>query len=190
MEVTNGSLGVATFDFTRSRETFAQESVKEGKVNWEGLKGALAGNAMTPIDVHDIRESEQYGAFFRQEIARKLAAEKETAGSEEKDAVRLLIIISGMMQFGFGRTIPVAPPPDSNFVVYYLRYEFLPSPDAQQHFRDRPQTQEQENSERLEQTIDGIGKSLKDLKPRVFVVHSADGVRKAIAAIVGDISRM
>src|SRR5438552_17479701 len=40
---------------------------------------------------------------------------------------RVLVIISGMMQFGFGRPISIAPPSDGNFVVYYLRYEFLRS---------------------------------------------------------------
>ena len=44
--------------------------------------------------------------------------------------------------------------------------------------------------DRFEQADDGIGKALKDLKPRVFAVHSAEGVRKAIATIVGEISRM
>ncbi len=190
MEVTNGSLGLATLDFTRSRETFAQEGVKEGHVDWAELREALAANATTAIDVHDIRESEQYGVFFRQEMARRLAAEKESTGPEENRALRVLVIISGIMQFGFGRPISIVPPPDGSFVVYYLRYEFLPTPSSQQSNLALPKIQGQDPLERFEQTDDGIGKALRDLKPRVFAVHSAEGVRKAIAAIVREISRM
>jgi hypothetical protein len=190
MEVTNGSLRLATLDFTRNRETFSQEGVKEGHVDWAELKGALAANVTTAIDVHDIRESEQYGVFFRQEAARRLAAEKESAGPEEDHALRVLVIVSGVMQFGFGRSISIAPPPDGNFVVYYLRCEFLPTPSSQQNILPLPQVQGQDHLEGFEQTVDGVGKALKDLKPRVFGVHSAEGVRKAIAAIVGEISRM
>ena len=190
MEVTNGSLGLATLDFTRSRETFAQEGVKEGHIDWAELREALAANATTAIDVRDIRESEQYGVFFRQEMTRRLATEKESTGPAEDRALRVLVIISGMMQFGFGRPISIAPPSDGNFVVYYLRYEFLPTPSSQPSILALPQVQGQDHLDRFEQADDGIGKALKDLKPRVFAAHSAEGVRKAIATIVGEISRM
>jgi hypothetical protein len=120
---------------------------------------------------------------------RKLCrAQKERTGSEEGHALPVLIVISGMMQFGFGKTISLAPP-DGNFVVYYLRYEF-PPPSSQRSNFALPHVQGPDPSERLEQTVDGIGKALKDLKPRVFTVHSAEGVRKAIAVIVGEMSQM
>jgi len=71
-----------------------------------------------------------------------------------------------------------------------LSYKFLPAPDQRQRIFALSQAPGQDHSEQFEQTIDGIGKSLKDLKPRVFAAHSVKGVRKAIAAIVADISRM
>jgi hypothetical protein len=188
MEVTNGSLGLATLDFTRSSETFAQEGVKENNFDWAKLREALATSATTAIDVHDIREPEQYGVFFRQEMARKLAAQKQSAGSEEGRARQIFVIVSGMMWFGFGKSISIAPPLGGNFAVYYLRYEFPPPSSQRSIFA--PHVQVQDPSERLEQTVDGIGNALKDLKPRVFTVHSAEGVRKAIAAIVAEISQM
>src|SRR5438552_18850369 len=87
---------------------------------------------------------------------------------------RVLVIISGMMQFGFGRPISIAPPSDGNFVVYYLRYEFLPTPSSQPSILALPQVQGQDHLDRFEQADDGIGKALKDLKPRVFAAHSAE----------------
>jgi hypothetical protein len=188
MEVQNGSLGLTTLDVKRRRETFAQEGVKEGQVDWAGLKKALEANITTAIDVHDIRESEQYGAFFQQEIERRLTAEKRT-GPGEGQALPVLIVISAVMQFRFVKTISITPPPGGNFVVYYLRYEF-PPPSSQRSVLALPQVQGQDSSERFEQTVDGIGKALKDLKPRVFTAHSAEGVRKAIAAIAREISQM
>ena len=109
MEVKNGSLALTTLDFTRNRETFVQEGVKEGHVDLAGLRDALAASTTKVIDVHDIQESEQYRVFFRQEMARRLAEEKESR-LEGDHALPVLIIISGMMQFGFGKRISIAPP--------------------------------------------------------------------------------
>src|SRR6266853_2175710 len=67
LDVKNGSLDLTTLDFTRSRETFTQQGVKDGQVDLAGLRGALAANATTTIDVHSIREPEQYGVYFREE---------------------------------------------------------------------------------------------------------------------------
>jgi len=189
MEVKNGSLDLTTLDFARNRETFVQEGVKEGHVDLAGLRDALAASTTKVIDVHDIRKSEQYGVFFRQEMARRFAEKKESR-LEGDHALPVLIIISGMMQFGFGKRISIAPPLGGNFVVYYLRYESLPTPSSQRTFVPLPQVQGQPQLERLEQTVDGIGEELKGLKPRVLKVHSAEGVRKAIATIVDEISRM
>jgi hypothetical protein len=38
--------------------------------------------------------------------------------------------------------------------------------------------------------MDGIGKALRELKPKVFAVDSAQRVREALAAILRDISQM
>ncbi|HET8924860.1 MAG TPA: hypothetical protein VFN26_17910 [Candidatus Acidoferrum sp.] len=121
------------------------------------MRETLAANATTAIDVRDIRESEQYGVFFRQEMTRRLATEKESTGPEEDRALRVLVIISGMMPFGFGRSISISPPPDGNFVVYYLRYEFLPTPSSQPSILALPQVPGQDHLDRIERTVDGIG---------------------------------
>jgi hypothetical protein len=190
MEVKNGSLRLTTLDFTRSRDTVVQEGVKDGHVDWAGLRESLVANATRAIDVGDIRESDRYGVFFRQEMARRLAAEKERTGPKEDDALPVLIVVSGTMRLGFGKPVSIAPPPGGNFVVYYLRYEFPPSPSSQWSILDLPQVQWESRLETVEQAVDGIGKALKDLKPRIFRVHSAEGVRKATAAIVDEISGM
>src|SRR5262249_32631708 len=123
MEVKNGSLDLITLDFTRSRETFAQEGVTEGHVDFEGLRHALAANPTTAIDVHDIRQSEQYGVFFRQEMARRLVAEKRATALIEDHPLAVLII-SGPMEFGSERPISIAAPSKTRRAVYYIRYEF------------------------------------------------------------------
>lgn len=185
MDVKNGSLGLTTLDFTRSRETFTQQGIKDGHIDLAVLKEALVAKATTTIDVHDIREPERYGFYFRQEVAQKLSAEKE-----RDHPLLVLVIVSGFMQFGFVKPLAIAPPPGGTFVVYYLRCESQPRVMSQQSILNLPQTPGQGGLERFEQTVDGVGNALKDLKPRVFSVHSAEGVRKAIAAIVNDVSRM
>jgi hypothetical protein len=180
MDVKNGSLDLTTLDFTRSRETFTQQDVKDGHIDLAGLKEALVAKATTTIDVHDIREPEQYGVYFRQEMAQKLSAEKERTRPEEDHPLLVLVIVSGIMQFGFGKPLAIAPPSGGNFVVYYLRCESQPTLSSQQSILNLPQVPGQGGLERFEQTVDGIGNALKDLKPRVFTVHSAEGVGKRL----------
>jgi hypothetical protein len=189
LDVKNGSLDLTTLDFTRSRETFTQQGVKDGQVDLAGLRGALAANATTTIDVHNIREPEQYGVYFREEMAQKFSTEKERTRPVEDRPLLVLVIVSGILQFGFGKPVAIAPPPGGNFVVYYVRCESQPTLNSKQGILDLPQVSRQDGLERFEQTVDGIGDALKDLKPRAFTVHSAGGVRKAIAAIVNELSR-
>jgi hypothetical protein len=46
------------------------------------------------------------------------------------------------------------------------------------------------SQQNLERSMDGVGKALRELKPKVFAVDSAQRVREALAAILRDISQM
>jgi len=76
-----------------------------------------------------------------------------------------------------------------NLAVFYLRCDFLQGSAIvrEGHGFAEPVEPSQEEKEKSD---DRIGKSLRELKPRVFAVHSAQGVREALAAILSDISRM
>jgi hypothetical protein len=183
LEVENGTLGVSLLDFTRRSVIFEQQDIKEGQVSWTNLKDAMAANSVAEVDVHELALGEQFGEFFSGEMARRL----DEAGSD--GAMRVFVVISGPMDLGSRTPIEIAPPPGGNFAVFYLRCDFLqtsPTVKPGPFFAD-PVARSEQGMERSE---DGIGKALRELKPRVIAVHSAQGVREAIATISSDISHM
>jgi hypothetical protein len=183
LEVENGTVGVSVLDFTRRSVIFEQQDIKEGQVSWTNLKDAMAANSVTAVDVHELALGEQFGEFFSGEMARRLNA----AGSD--GAMRVFVVISGPMDLGSRTPIEIAPPPGGNFAVFYLRCDFLQTSAIVQlgpFFAD-PVARSEQGMERSE---DGIGKALRELKPRVLAVQSAQGVREALATIWSDISRM
>ena len=180
--IQNGAVGVSLLDFARRSVIFDQQDIKDGQVLWTNLKEAMAANSVTLIDVHDLAQGEEFGQFFSSEMARRL----REAGSDP--AVRALIVISAPMELGSRKPIEIAPPAGGNFKVFYLRCDFLQTPAVVQQriFAESVEPTEQ----RIERLQDGIGKALKDLKPRVFAVDSAHGVREALAAILSELSAM
>ena len=164
LQVENGSLGLLLLDLTRRRVIFDQQDISQGQVSWTNLKDAMAANSVTAVDVHDLEQGEQFGEFFGSEITRRL---NETPSD---GAMRVLIVISGPMDLGSRAAIEIAPSTRGNFAIFAASVE--PS---------------QQN---LERSMDGIGKALRELKPKVFTVDSAQRVREALAAILRDISQM
>lgn len=181
LEVENGTVSISLLDFTR-RKVIYEQDVQQGQVSWTDLKGAMAANSPTAVDVHDLKQGEEFGQYFWSEIAGRL----EDAGSN--GTMRVFIIISGPMELGSGKPIEIAPPARGNFAVFYLRCDFLQTPVLERSifFAGEVALGEQK-VERLE---DGVGKALRQLKPRIFPLDSAQGVRGALATVLNDISRM
>lgn len=95
--------------------------------------------------------------------------------------------------------LPSRPPPEGDFIVFYLRFSFLPRAiyagttkniiigDDEEEFPVPPPRQMSELSK--EQLLAGIGKALKDLKPHIYSVNSAEDVRRAMASIIAELSQ-
>jgi hypothetical protein len=189
LELQNGSLRLATMDFTRNRVTFEQDEVSDRSVNWKELRDALSANDPGKIDVHDLRDTNQYAAFFREEMSRRLSLVADREAKSNQRALRVIVVVSSPIQFGFGRPKPVPPPQNSDFVVYYVRCEFLPRLDEIRRAAHTP-PEGIEGAANIEEVDDGIGKVLRSLKPRIFVVHSSEDLRKSLATMIGELSRM
>jgi len=180
--VENGTVGVSLLDFARRSVIFDQQDIKQGQVSWTSLKEAMAANSVTVIDVHDLAQGEEFGQFFSSEMARRLD------GAGRDAALRALLVISAPMELGSRKPIEIAPPAGGNFKVFYLRCDFLQTPAIVQERIFA--TSVEPSVQRIERLQDGIGKALRALKPRVFAVDSALGVREALAAILSELSAM
>jgi hypothetical protein len=183
LEIENGTVGVSLLEFTRRSVIFDQQDIAKGQISSTNLKDAMAANSVIAVDVHDLARGEQFGEFFRSEMARRL---DEAGGG---GAMRVFVVISGPMDLGSRTPVEIAAPAGDNFAVFYLRCDFLQTPAIVKKttFFAGPVEPSGQNLERLE---DGIGKALRKLKPRVFPVDSAQGVREALATILSEISRM
>jgi len=182
LRIENGTAGVLLLDFIRRRVIYEQQDIRQGQVSWADLKDAMAADSAAAVDVHDLEQSEEFGQFFWSEMAGRL----EDAGSN--GSMRVFIVISGPMELGSRKPIEIAPPARGNFAVFYLRCDFLQTPILERPpFFAGPVAPSEQTTERLE---DGIGKALRGLKPRILAVDSAQGLRRALAAILSDISRM
>lgn len=181
LDIENGAASISLLDFIRRKAIYEQDG-RQVQVSWTDLKDAMAANSATAVDVRNLEQGEQFGQYFWSEIAGRL----EDAGDDR--AMRVLIVISGPMQLGSGKPIEIAPPTQGNFAVFYLRCDFLQTPAlVRSPFFAGPVAPSEQEVERLE---DGVGKALRQLKPQIFTVDSAQGVRAALATIVNDISRM
>jgi hypothetical protein len=182
LRIENGTTGVSLLDFTRRKVIYEQRDIQLGRVSWEDLKDAMAANSATAVDVRDLQQGEQFGQFFWGEMAGRL----EDAGSD--GTMRVFIVISGPMELGSKKPVEIAPPARDNFAVFYMRCDFPQTPVLQRSpFFARPVEPSEQRMERLE---DGVGKSLRELKPRIFAVSSAQGLRRALAAILSELSGM
>jgi hypothetical protein len=182
LEIENGTLGVSLLDFTRSSVIFDQQDIRDGQVSWTNLKDAMAANSVAVVDVHDLGQGERFGQFFASEMARRL----DKAATD--GPMKVLIVISGPMELGSRKPIEIAPSAKGNFAVFYLTCEFLQERTfVQSPIFGAPIELTQQRTETFE---DGVGKALRELKPRVFAVHSPEGARDALAAILSDLSRM
>jgi hypothetical protein len=182
LRIENGITGVSLIDFTRRKVIYEQQDIRQGQLSCADLKDALVATSATAVDIHDLEQGEQFGQFFWSEMAGRL----EDAGSD--GSMRVFIVISGPMELGSRKPIEIAPPARGNFAVFYLRCDFRQTPVLERSpFFAGPVAPSEQRIERLE---DGVGKALRELKPRIFSVDSAQGVRGALAAILSDISRM
>ncbi|MCU1242201.1 MAG: hypothetical protein JWO71_2927 [Candidatus Acidoferrum typicum] len=181
LQVDNGTVGLSVLDFARRSVVFDQQNITDREVSWTKFKDAMAANSVVVVDAHDLEREHDYGQFFASEMTRRLNG----AGSDSFK--RVVIVISGPMELGSRKPIEIAAPTESNFAVFYVRCDFLlqaplvmRSPILGGPIAPPPQ--------RLEALEDGVGKALRKLKPRVFGVHSAEGVREALATILSGLS--
>jgi hypothetical protein len=183
LDLENGSLRESVLDLTRRSVIFNQQDIKGGNVAWAGLKEALSINSAVSVNVDDLREEEHLGDFLREEMTRRLA---DAADDQIK---RIFILVSGPMDLG-PPLLEIVPPADARFVLFYLKCNFLQSSAfvRREHFSVEPVEPSEQALERA--APDGIARLLKGLQPRTFPVDSAQSVRQALAAVLGEISRM
>jgi hypothetical protein len=166
IDVHPGAVNLATLDLTRQQVSFEQSDINVNQLDWSELKEVLAAADPSKIDIQSLQSRKYNAAFLRDEMARRLAVHGE---NQAAGPVRVFILLSSSVAFnahdGLGQ---IELPRECNCLVYHVRYDWWRSRLA---------------------AFDDIDKVLKPLKLRKFSATSPQGVRKALATMLSEISK-
>ncbi len=191
----NASFNVELLDLSRRRVTFRQEQVRD--LEWPRMKAALAGRDSATIDLKSLQDRKQNAAFFVAEVGRKIGAAQDKSSRSESGPSRVLLILSGPMEFERGEDLhPIRLTPTPDCRVFYIRYHSQRMrPTAPAPALIRPDRWGRMGSRTPpgagpELQIDQLEPTLKPLAPRLLDVETPEQFRKALAAILSEISSM
>ncbi len=163
LHLARGTSGIELIDATRHRVVYAQNDFQT--VDWHGMKTALGAVNPNIIDVKSLQQRGLSAAFVRDRVLALL----HSSAAASAGRAQVVILLSHEMDFSRSAKLPpVTLPANCNCRIFYLRLR----PVYLLGYRD------------------DIGKSLNGLDPRIFSVNSSKSARKALAAIIAEISRM
>ena len=167
----NGSRTAATLDLVQRRVVFEQSDGKE--LGWAVLRKTLSPDSGPgTVSVKDLQNRQQSPVYLREEIVRRLKAGSNHAAKPGVKPLRVFVVLGSPMDFyTFPKLPEIETGEEQDCVIYYLQFEFT-------------------QREGVTGAINNVGKMLKPLKMRSFEVRSADDVRRVLAKIMEDLSRL
>ena len=172
MEVRGGALNMELLDLVRRDVPFQQDDVRAddaGVLDWPRLKTAVADADPTKVDVRALQDVKHTAAFFRQEVARRIAS-----GAGPPDALPVLVLLSSSAFFPELDDIhDTILPSECSCVVYYIRY----NPFALRFHG-------------AYSDFDNVKKVLKPLSIHAHVAQTTQDLRRILAEIMDDISKL
>jgi hypothetical protein len=194
VEVHNGALNVALLDLNRRQVIFEQDSVRD--LDWPKLRTSLTAADPNVIDVHALENRKQNAQFFLSQVSRRIASEAPPA------PMPVLIVLSGPIELHSGedlRPIQAGRTPGSK--IFYIRYHSIlpraapPSSPFPTSLFDRPgrgrrNVSVSPPSAALTEPQDSLAGTLKPLQPRLFDVSTPEQFRKALGALLDEVSRI
>jgi hypothetical protein len=184
---------VALIDLARRKVVFRQPDLTGG-LDWDRVKTFLSNATSASIDVKSLADRSHNAAFFVKEVARRVAPS------------HAVIVLSGPMVFDAPQDlqgIDLKLAPDSR--VYYIRLQTTPArppmdatplgSNRRRRFGGTGVPRPSEGTETPEDLpvnhrADQLAPMLKPLDPRLYEVNNADQFRKALAAILTDLSTL
>ncbi len=185
-EVASGSFNAAVLDLAKLRVTYEQKSL--GALDWPKLRETLTALNPNVIDVGSLQNRGRNADFFVNQVSRRVEA--------SEDPPLALIVLSAPEYFEFKEELhAIAPKRAPNCRVFYLRYHALRIRPFPRGIPPRPRGRGRDAEivipgryGRLD--IDNLASTLDPLKPRMFDVYTPEDFRKALAAILEEISRL
>jgi len=161
------SMNIAMLDLERRRASFESP---DGQLDWPRFRAALAESDPYRIDVKDLLGRHNNVQFLVREIRSRIEALSKEACA--------LLILSTPMSFGSGVDMTPISRIQSSCRVYYVRFYSLAEPFT---FGLR--------GPRLLPS-DALASTLKPIDPKIFDVNNAEEFRRALAAILEEITKI
>ena len=160
LDLAEGSLSITGLDLVRRQVLFEQHDLQN--VEWIPFIEALKQAQSLNISAQALQGSKSNGAFFREVLSERLAADVPS------DIMRVIIVVTSARLFESGSDLrPIQIEGDCNCRLYYLRFRL-----------------------NMNDLFDQLEKFMKPLHPRVFNLMNAWDFRKAIAEIVEDLEKL
>jgi hypothetical protein len=171
IDIKNGSRTAAALDLVQRHVVFEQNDGKD--LDWAVLRKTLSpDNGPGTVSVKDLKNRQQSPVYLREEIVHRLKAAPEPANKPGEGPLHVFVLLGSPMDFyTFPKLPEIETGEDQDCVIYYLQFEFS-------------------QGEGLTGAANNVEKMLKPLKVRSFQVRSADDVRRVLAKIMEDLSRL
>jgi hypothetical protein len=163
IDIRNGSKEMALVDLTHLRMAFEQDNADS--LDWDRMRKVFVDTRPGIVDARTLENRRRMGAFFRSEVARRLSSEGTGSGDA---AAQIVIILSGPAfledQDPGG---PVELPDNADRCLFYIRYQGVPAPPA-----------------------DDLERVAQQFKGRLYDAASTEQVREILASVLAEISRL
>jgi hypothetical protein len=170
--------GLTLLDLSRNGIVYQQED--RNPVDWSSAGASLKNVNAGTIDAHALEERSLTANFFVSEIRRRI----RSAASRPRGRPPVVIVLSSAFRFTEPQTLqPVDYDAPYEAKVFHIRYQ--PPPRVLlPRFGGTPRPRAEYG------IVDQLAPLLKSLGPRVFEIATQDQLRKALATILSEISKL
>ncbi|MEQ1884273.1 MAG: hypothetical protein ABL967_04375 [Bryobacteraceae bacterium] len=202
MSVPTGKYHVGVMNLTRRRIMLEQEIRPYGRgINWQRLGEAMKDADPNVIDVETLRDRGRDTEFFRAQVRKALDSQTPAspADSPPNDLPqKVVIVLSPPFSASGENAKPLELETPANARIYYLRRHVIPPMSlpgpmfVEQRLSRGRRVDSAMMSTRMgyAEPYDVLEKVLKPLRPKTFDIYTPEDLRKAIASILEETSRM
>ena len=190
--VRNGAIHVSLLDLTRQSIVFDQAGA--GDLDWSLLRASLVQADPNKIDARSLARRGGNARFFVDQMRQRMSL---AAGAASTEPLRVGIVLSPPMAFDSGEDRhPIEAAPALGGRLFYFRFHAVPPQTLLQPYVD-PLRGGRRNAPLqplprpvFQEPLDGLENLVKPLQPRLFDIYTPEQFRKALSAVLEDVSRL
>jgi hypothetical protein len=192
--VRNGVLHVSLLDLTRQSIVFDQNG--PGDLDWPLLRASLVQADPNKIDARSLARRGGNAQFFVDQMRQRMNLAADAA-SPAGEPLRVGIVLSPPMAFDSGEDRhPIEAAAASGGKLFYFRFHAVAPATLQQPYAEtfrggrRNAPLPATTRPLIQEPLDALENLVKPLQPRLFDIYTPEQFRKALSAVLEDVSRL